>query len=63
MRLVTSRKNHSITLKKMVSMAKAYDMEIKLTISDANGAINPMGQEISAMVTDVQNELPNEEGE
>ena len=63
MRLVTSRKNHSITLKKMVSMAKAYDMEIKLTISDANGAINPMGQEISAVVTDVQNELPNEEGE
>lgn len=63
MRLVTSRKNHSITLKKMVSMAKAYDMEIKLTISDANGAINPMGQEISAIVTDVQNELPNEEGE
>ena len=52
MRLLTSKKNHTITLKKMVSLSKAYDLSIDITVSDKPGAVNPMGKSITMRVTD-----------
>ena len=52
MRLLTSKKNHTITLKKMVSLSKAYDLNIDITISDKPGAVNPMGKAVTTRVTD-----------
>lgn len=58
MRLLTSKKNHTITLKKMISISKAYDLNIDVTVSDKPGAVNPMGHPITVRVTD--DDVPTE---
>lgn len=55
MRLITSKKNKGITLKKLTSLATAYDLEVDLRISDKPGCVNPMNKTLQARITSTEN--------
>ena len=63
MRLVTSSKNHSITLKKLVTLSKAYDISVDLILKDKEGAINPIGKVIKTNITNTDEGGDGEEDE
>ena len=60
MRLITSKKNKSITLKKFTSIANAYDLKVDITVSDKPGCVNPMKKVLKATIT---NDLHKEDEE
>lgn len=62
MRLITSKKNKGITLKKLTSLATAYDLDVDITITDKPGCVNPMNKVLKTRIT-APNAASGEDGE
>lgn len=50
-RLITSPKNHNITIKKAAALGEAFDFDVELVIRDKKDAINPIGKELRTIIT------------
>lgn len=52
MRALKSESNHNISFFKAKRILNAFDMKMSITISDKEGAVNPMGEPISSDLID-----------